>query len=277
MLLSNLDRAVLTTLKSRVLGQLKSDLRIAVLGNCQSFDLAYAMKLLNVGASVHHYPVQTKAKITGKMLVRALRTYDHVFLQDFGAGLINGGSADLICSELASTTRYPTLLFGAYHPDSIFINRSKSDTFVSGPIGQHHSALALFAYRAGLAHETAQSLYKREVYETLGYLDLWQLACKQLLEQARSYGLKLHADLINWARRGCFMYTINHPKSYVFFDVARHLLEKARLPCTPVAFEHYAINELARDTVFPVYPRLPNSSAFPAATYSKHPNNLVAD
>jgi len=258
MFLSNLDRRVLATLKDAAVGRQKPGPRIAVLGNCQSFDLAYAIKLLDVSATVHHYPIQTKAKITGNMLVRALRTYDRVFLQDFGEGFVRGGSSDFLCSELSNVTRYPSLLFGAYHPDSIFVHdRSRGDAFVSGPIGQHHSALALFAYRVGLPAESALRLCHREGYHLLDYLDLWEPASTQLLELTTSYGIKLGADFIGWTRRaGCFMYSINHPKAYVLFDVARHLLDHAGISWKTLDFDHYALNELARDTIFPVYPEI---------------------
>ena len=255
MLLSNLDRQVLTALKDSALGRLEPGPRIAVLGNCQSFDLAYAMKLLIPSAAVHQFQVQGKARIGGKMLVRALRAYDHVFLQDFGQGLIPGTTSEWLCSELANVTRYPSVLFGAYHPDSIFILGKRGDV-LSGPIGQHHSALALFAYRAGLPAEAALLLYTREVYDTLGYFKLWEPASAQFFEHARSYGLQLEADCVRWTRLGCFMYAVNHPKPVVFFDVARHLLAKVGISSQPVDFEHYALNELARDTVFPVYPEI---------------------
>jgi hypothetical protein len=275
MLLSNLDRRVLATLKDGALGRVKPGLRIAVLGNCHSLDIAYAMQLLNVGATVHRYPIQTRSKITGKMLVRALRTYDHVFLQDFGEGLIPGGSSDLLARELANAMRYPTLLFGAYHPDAIFVHdRSKSGAFVWGGLGQHHSAIALFAYRAGLPAEAALRLYESEIFEILGYFDLWSAASAQLLALAKSYSLDLSTDFLRWARRGCFMYTINHPKPHVFFDMAQRLLDKAGISSKPVDFDNYAIDDLARDVVFPIYPALaehygiPGSYVFKAAQYS---------
>jgi hypothetical protein len=257
MLLSNLDRRVLATLKQRALGRLKPGLRIAVLGNCQSLDVAYAMKLLNIVATVEQYPIQAKAKITGKMLLSALRTYDHVFLQDFGPEFVRGASSDLLCSEVANVTRYPTLLFAAYHPDSIFIHaRSKRDAFLSGPIGQHHSALALFAYRAGLSPQAALRLYDREVFDALGYFDVWISSRAQLLETAKSYGLDLETEFMRWTRRGCFMYAVNHPKPHVSFDLARRLLNKAGIPSEPVDFDNYAVDDLVRDTVFPIYPAI---------------------
>jgi hypothetical protein len=274
MLLSNLDRQVLTALKDGALGRLKPGPRIAVLGNCQSFDLAYAMKLLNVGATVHQYTIQSKAKITGKMLVRALRPYDHVFLHDFGEGFVRGATSEFLSNELVNITRCPSLLFGAYHPDSIFINdRGKSDAFISGPIGQHHSALALFAHCARLTPDAALRLYTREVYQMLGYFDLWQPASTHFLEHARSYGIPLEADFIRWTRHGCFMYSINHPKPYVFFDLARHLLAKAGISCQPIDFEHYTLNELARDTVFPVYPEIAEHFGIPGSYLFKAPKH----
>jgi hypothetical protein len=275
MFLSNLDQRVLATLKDSALGRVKPGLRIAVLGNCHSLDIAYAMKLLNASATVHRYPIQTKSKITGKMLVRALRTYDHVFLQDFGEGLIPGGSSDLLSRELANAIKYPTLLFGAYHPDAIFVHdRSKGDTFVWGALGQHHSAIALFAYRAGITAQDALQLYDREVFETLGYFDVWPAASAQLLALAKSYSLDLSSDFLRWARRGCFMFTINHPKPYVFFDLARHLLSRVGIGGEAVDFDNYALDDLARDVVFPVYPAIAEhygisgAYVFKAAQYS---------
>jgi hypothetical protein len=257
MLLSNLDRRVLTTLKQAALGRLRPGLRIAVLGNCQSLDVAYAMKLLKIDATVEHYPIQTKAKITGKMLLSALRTYDHVFLQDFGPEFVRRASSDVLCSELPRVTRYPTLLFAAYHPDSIFIHaESKRDAFLSGPIGQHHSALALFAYRAGLSPAAALCLYDPEVFDALGYFDLWIPSRAQLLQGVKSYGLDLETEFMRWTRRGCFMYSVNHPKPHVSFDLARRLLDKAGIPSEPVDFDNYTLDDLVRDTVFPVYPAI---------------------
>jgi hypothetical protein len=257
MWLSNLDRRVFATLRDKALRRVKPGLRIAVLGNCHSLDIAYAMKLLNVSAIVHRYPIQTKARITANMLVRALRIYDHVFMQQFGGDLVRGASSDFLSEKLSNATVYPTLLFGGYHPDSIFVHdRAKGDAFVWGPTGQHHSAIGLFAYRTGLSAETALQLYEPEVFETLGYFDLWGPASVQLLESAKSHSLDLQADFLRWTRRGCFMYTINHPKPDVFFDVARHLLDNAGIATEPADVGNYAIDDLARDVVFPVYPAI---------------------
>ena len=272
MLLSKLDRRVLTTLKESALKRVQPGLRIAVGGNCQSFGIAYAMKLLNVDAIVDLFPMESRSKITGNMLVSALRTYDHAFLQRFDEQRVRKGSWELLDEKLTNVTWYPGLLFAGYHPDSIFVSdRSKGDAFVSGPIGQHHSALALFAHRAGLSPEAALRLFTREVFDTLGYFGVWNAASAQFLEAAAYYSLDLKADFIRWTRRGCFMYSINHPKPHVIFDVARRLLEKAGVASQPVDFDHYAVDDLARDTVFPVYPDVAEHFGIPGSYVFKAP------
>src|SRR5947209_6402350 len=104
MFLSNLDRRVLATLSDHARGRQAPGLRIAVLGNCHSLDIAYAMKLLDLNATVHRYPIQIKPKITGNMLIRALQTYDHVFFQDFAKGWLRGVSTDVLKEKLARPT-----------------------------------------------------------------------------------------------------------------------------------------------------------------------------
>jgi hypothetical protein len=69
------------------------------------------------------------------------------------------------------------------------------------------SALAFFAYRAGLPAEAVLRLFRREVFAALGYFQLWRGATDALLEQGRQFGLDLSADFLRWANRGCFMYS----------------------------------------------------------------------
>jgi hypothetical protein len=52
------------------------------------------------------------------------------------------------------------------------------------------------------------------------------------------------------------MYSSIHPKPYVFFDYARQLMQKAGIPTNPVNFDDYAVDDLARGVVYPVYPEI---------------------
>jgi Polysaccharide biosynthesis enzyme WcbI len=87
----------------------------------------------------------------------------------------------------------------------------------------------------------------------LGYFDMWVPACAGLLAHAKATGTDLSQDLLRWTRRGCFMYTVNHPKAYVLFDVASALLARAELSALEVDSDDYALDPLANEYVSPVY------------------------
>jgi hypothetical protein len=80
-----------------------------------------------------------------------------------------------------------------------------------------------------------------------------------MLEQGRQYGLDLGADFVRWTRRGCFMYSVNHPKPYVMYDIARMLLRRVGRPSGPIEFDTYAVDDIVRGYIFPVYPEIAES------------------
>jgi hypothetical protein len=133
---------------------------------------------------------------------------------------------------------------------------AKAGAHVLGPIGPYHSAIAFFAYRSGLSVEAALRLFKHQVFDALGYFDVWDAAAEQLLKNGRALSIDLSADLLRWTNRGCFMYSINHPKPRVLFDVARHLMAKADVPTAPIDFDNYVVDDLARGFIYPVYPEI---------------------
>jgi hypothetical protein len=52
------------------------------------------------------------------------------------------------------------------------------------------------------------------------------------------------------------MYSSLHPKPFVFFDFARQLMQRAGAPMQPVNFDDYAVDDLVRGSVYPVYPEI---------------------
>ncbi|MBV9394777.1 MAG: hypothetical protein JOZ84_10220 [Methylobacteriaceae bacterium] len=257
MLLNSLDRRVLGSLRSKTLRRAASAPRIAVVANCQSFGTAYAMKLLNLDATVHRFPVLFKSWTSAKMLTRALKLYDHVFFQPFGPGYVRGGAWEEIVPELKDPILLPTLIFNGFHPDQVYVsNRDKPGEMIAGPMGPYHSALAFFAYRAGLPVDGALQLFNREVFEVVGYFDVWNDAVAAFLKEGKHFGLDFREDILRWTRRGCFMYSSLHPKPFVFLDYARQLMEKAGIATQPVNFDDYAVDDLVRGAVYPVYPEI---------------------
>ncbi|QGM96435.1 WcbI family polysaccharide biosynthesis putative acetyltransferase [Methylocystis parvus] len=232
--------------------------RIAVLGNCQAFGLAYAMKVMDPSATVDHFSAIGRSRVANMdMLVATLATYDYVFTHDFLEGhLRGGGDSEELIRRLPKTVKTPAVTFAAFHPDLIYI-QDKSEPlhgFIFGPLGPYHSAIGLFGYRAGLTLDETRAAFNENVFQALGYLDLWNEAATGFIENAKLYGFDLSTDLMNWARRGVFMYSIVHPKSFVLFDIAKRMWEKAGLKPPARDFGYYEIHDLARSEIFPVYP-----------------------
>lgn len=231
--------------------------RIAVIGNCQSYGVAYAMKLLDPTAKVDHYSAISRTIANIDRLARALSAYDRVFSQDFPAEIIKGGDSRELMRRLDNAQLFPTLNFAAFHPDLIYLlDSSRGNRALNGPLRHYHSALAVFAFRIGLKLQAAQALFNRNVFETVGYLDVWSPAAAEFLRNVGGYGVDLSAELMNWSRRGVFMYSIVHPKPFVLADVARKLFAKAGLAIRNHNFDDYAIDDLARAEIFPVYPEI---------------------
>ena len=230
--------------------------RIAIVGNCQSFGVAYAMKMLDPSATVDHFSMIARARSTMGLFAKTLETYDYVFSHDFLDGHVRGGGSEELRQRLPKTIIFPAIGFAAFHPDLVYIHDlTRLHGFVSGPIGAYHSAIGLFAYRKGLSLEMANALFNENVFDALGYLDMWNDASRELLDAARDrYGVDLSAELMNWSRRGVFMYSTVHPMSFVLFDLSKKLFEKVGLKPRVVNFNYYDIHDLARSEIFPIYP-----------------------
>ena len=233
--------------------------RIAVVGTCQSFSVAYAIKLLRPEAKVDHFPVMSRSHAPLETFIKTLKTYDYVLLNDFPRGFIPGGGSSELRDRLRKTFVVPTITFSAFHPDSISVGDDEVRSPIFGPLGPYHSAIALFAFRKGLPLEEANALFNRNVFEALGYFDFWNDASAELIDRCkRESDLDLSAEFMVWTRRGIFMHTINHPKPFVLVDVARKLLAHMGLPApdTDTDCDAYMIDDFLRYPIFPVYPQL---------------------
>lgn len=253
--------------------------RIAVAGNCQSYGVAYGMKLLEPLATVDRFSVIGHSRASLGRLAKTLATYDYVFAHEFLPGhMSSGGGSEELARLLPKTMWFPMIAFAAFHPDLVFIHDpTRLHGFVNSPLGPYQSALCLFAYLKGLSLDMANALFNENVFEAVGYLDMWGEASRELVESARGkYGLDLSAELTSWSRRGVFMYTTLHPMGFVLCDVAKKLLEAAgREPCVTNA-HYYDIHELARSDIFPVYPPIARRYGAPGGYLFKRENHHIS-
>ncbi|HMN73483.1 MAG TPA: WcbI family polysaccharide biosynthesis putative acetyltransferase [Rhodoblastus sp.] len=245
--------------------------RLAVVGNCQSFGYAFALKLFDPSLVVDRYPLVAPSFTDLKALRAALADYDLVFSQDFGPQILrDNATSDALFSDMPAVIRLPTVNFYGFHPDTIhLLDPTKNYRFILGPAGVYHSALALFGHIAGFSVEQTEALFTHEVFAFVGYLDVWPSAVEEVLRAGEAAGMKLDGAVARWARGRAFMYTPTHPRPQVLFDIARIAMGKAGLRAQALDTDDYAVDDLSRDYILPVYPPLAEHYGLAGSTVLK--------
>ncbi|MDH7793962.1 MULTISPECIES: WcbI family polysaccharide biosynthesis putative acetyltransferase [unclassified Beijerinckia] len=256
-MLSAFDRNVLSKRVRQVTGRNRrksNGPHIAVIANCQTFGVAYAMDMLLPGATVDPIQILLGNRTTPELLAKVLRDYDYVFGLKYISTHLRFGDHTTLERLMPSIRWFPLFHFPAYHPDFLFLQKPGSPSAVLGLFNFSQSAILSTAFRLGLSQKQALSLMNEEMYARLGYFDVWQSAWDEMLRLGRECDLDYGPDMIRWSRAGSFMHTPVHPKAHVMYDVARMLLRKEGLTLREGDFDRFAVDRLVDDAVLPIYP-----------------------
>jgi hypothetical protein len=153
---------------------------------------------------------------------------------------------------------FPPMFFYGFHPDLVYAR--VNGRILQGPLQDYHSSIVLWGFVNGLTPDRIVSLFRRSTYEVLGFFGMFEESVTHYLDLARAEGFEMHPHLAGWLRRGAFMHTVNHPKSYVLRDVAWELLNrfdaKAAAEAAGRDVSDLMPDFLANAANFPVYPEL---------------------
>jgi hypothetical protein len=153
----------------------------------------------------------------------------------------------------------PWIGFRAYHPDLVYVQ--SGSTRLKGPADDYHSGIALAAYRLGMCVKDTIRLFNGETFQTCGLMDWWPAEWTRLNEHLSAIDLDLRRESLIWGRREAFMYSNNHPKIGVVFDIATALLRKiGREPLDGATIPH---DNLAFASGFAVYPEVGEALGVP--------------
>jgi len=243
--------------------------RILVIGVCQAGSIAKAMRYLLPDGRVDFVSAFTAARRFPRLadLMAHADGYDHVFSSIYLPRFKGGGTIDTLRTH-PKVRLIPTIVFSAYHPDLVHVGVQDAVTLnglISGPMGHSHSAITLYAYLAGFSQAQALRLFAEPVFERLGYYDLWDESVAYLRGLGRQADYDLDTHLTRWARRGCFMHSINHTKLYVVTDLARGLLSKAGIPFEECDLDAFLPDDLGGQGSWPVYPEIAQHYGIPGS------------
>ena len=151
----------------------------------------------------------------------------------------------------------PKVSFPAFQPDILYLYRDDRSV-VQSPLTDYSSNIAVAAYMNGLGVARTLALFNALVYEALGYFEITARCGEALVAEFARYGIDVAAAFERWSRAdGCFMYSANHPKSFVLADVALEASRAAgldvpdRFPCPEMMPDR-----LGEWVIWPVYPEI---------------------
>lgn len=229
-------------------------LSIGLIGNCHTATIAKALKFFIKDPKISLYPAADSSDVD--RLVDAVRRHDAVICQ-FQNNTLVGSDAVALKERLTNLMQFPRVVFPAFHPDMMYLNiegEAGEFTIIRSPVGQNHSKLTVFGYMTGLSPRQTVRLFNDKVFRALGYYDAWEPSRLELFAEAERNSISLKMEFLSWARRGCFMYTFNHPKMFVLGDITRVILENAGIECRAGDPSMFMCDRLIESTVWPVYP-----------------------
>lgn len=149
----------------------------------------------------------------------------------------------------------PTFAFAGFHPDIAYVETP--DGMLQSPLGEINSALVVAGALAGLPAIRLRRLFNTMIYSEFGYLDAYESSVSEAVAQMAALGLDMADRIAAWRERGCFMYTVNHPKAFVLVDIAKAACMALGIDLASAEDEAaFFPDPLSLAQVFPVYPEI---------------------
>ena len=228
-----------------------SALKIRVLTGCQMDGLVSAYRNLfptDDVAGFHTYRLRGEER---DEILNDVRTADVAFvLPEEGKHF----DIDRIHAFGPKIQFVPHVLFAAFHPDIIYLEREDGSR-VQTPMTDYNSLIAVAAFLEGFDAVSTVRLYNAYTYQALNYFSLLEGSKESLLTDFAIHGIDMQASLVRWlGEPEPFMLSVNHPKSFVLADVA---IEAGRAAGLINGMPRPDLNampdHLARWVVYPVF------------------------
>ena len=230
-------------------------MKIGIHFNCQNDGIADSLRALLPDADIVNFhsdadlPERAQAERAA-----ILNACDHIIINHADArhGLLS-------MAALQRSARrchvLPVFGFAGYQPDMVYVHANGQ--VLSSATGSYHSRIALAGYLAGLDARDTAALYNSLVFTRLGYFATFEEQVALMSAHWARDGIEAEPLLRRWAARGCFAYSINHPKIVVLLDLARIACERMGIaPANPDIDPASLPDKLASGSMHPVYPEI---------------------
>lgn len=227
-------------------------MKIVIFSNCQGESLALSLEAMNPDIQTKYIISSEISKNTDE-LDKICEESDYIFIQKH--------VEDSIPDQFKRKVVYfPVIAFSAFHPDITYVRAKRKDNgqmeTVNSLMVSYHSAIALFGYLRGIPIEKIIGFYNPYVFSKLRYIDGWEESRKLLIEEGLSVDMPLETLLNSWQKRGCFMYSFNHPELKVMSDIGALLLKKIGVDVVNKNPDRYLNDPLKAMPIWPIYPQI---------------------
>jgi hypothetical protein len=144
----------------------------------------------------------------------------------------------------------PAIHFNAFHPDMVYFK--SNEELVKTSMDTYNSMIILASYLKGYEPSNVQKLFCDNVYNQLGYYDLWKNSANEMVEKFSFLNFDVNAWLRKLSTQTSFMYTINHPKMFVVAELTKFILKYLKVPyfeCSESTVNDY----FSKGPIWPVY------------------------
>jgi hypothetical protein len=171
----------------------------------------------------------------------------------------------------------PELYFRGLHPDVAMLDGFWGP-FSEGAPHTQTSLLMLGAKAIGKSPEATQDLFREDVFERLGFFDLYKSERNRVVENFAANGIPLDEAFDFWETQRDFFYVCHHPRSIVLVDIVRHAFRGRFLDeeafASSESLRRTQPDRLAISEVWPVYPEVARRFGFEGGyTWLKQPQN----
>jgi hypothetical protein len=228
--------------------------RIVVSSQCQTASITAAMRLLFPDRNVVPFPI-----------IGDLSTEKELELQNLLSGADEWVTAfhpewlDKWSLRNVRAIKIPLINFRAFHPDLAYARNHANGELINRSV-HYNSLIILWAWTRGLDVETTESLFSKEIFRKLGYLNYWQTSVELLQTAFAQSDIDFHSFFLHIKRLGVFMNSINHPVQAVTHQIAilaAALIDPRISGCDIETLS--VLTDPLRMHIWPVYPPIAES------------------
>ena len=230
--------------------------KILLLGNCQVRPLSQLMQAMLADADIAAIELLPEAvkrlDDRERQISQLICESDLIFFHMHGEAL--QAFRKNYPQEHEKVRLMPRIVFSGFHPDIDYVEDIHGKK-VFGPLGGYQSSIAFFGWKNSLSVSETLKLFREDVYESLGFFEYASASRDSLLSEGNETGVALEKMMDKWSERGCWMYSMNHPKLFPLADVARAVLEREGIETLP-GVEEFVDDVMNSDAVLPMYPEV---------------------